>query len=114
MLRLPSSEQQPFAFTIDEGYAGQPQKRTMLTLDRQTSAVLKSEPFASYDAGRRARTWLRFVHTGEYYGLAGQTIAGIASAGGAVLVWTGIALSLRRFRGWRSRKQVRQEELLSR
>jgi uncharacterized iron-regulated membrane protein len=70
--------------------------------------------FSSLDAGRRARTWLRFVHTGEYYGLIGQTIAGVASAGAVVLVWTGIALSLRRFRAWRSRKQVREEALVTR
>ena len=75
-LRIPSSEKAPLAFTIDQGYAGQPQKRITLTLDRQTNSVLKAESFASFDAGRRARTWLRFVHTGEYYGLAGQTIAG--------------------------------------
>lgn len=112
-LRLPSSEKAPWSFTIDQGYAGQPQKRTLLTLKRQTHEIVKVEPFSSYDAGRRARTWLRFVHTGEYYGLAGQTVAGIASAGGAVLVWTGIALALRRFRAWQSRRQTKQEALAS-
>jgi hypothetical protein len=34
-------------------------------------------------------------------GLFGQTIAGLVSAGGAVLVYTGIALGLRRFWAWR-------------
>ena len=34
--------------------------------------------------------------TGEIYGLTGQTIAGLASAGGAVLVYTGLWLALRR------------------
>ncbi len=52
------------------------------------------------DQGLRARIWLRFVHTGEYYGLAGQTIAGIASAAGVILMWTGVALAYRRFRAW--------------
>jgi uncharacterized iron-regulated membrane protein len=46
---------------------------------------------------------MRFVHTGEYYGLTGQTIAGIASLGGALLVWTGLALAYRRFRAWLAR-----------
>ncbi|MBC8167351.1 MAG: PepSY domain-containing protein, partial [Bryobacteraceae bacterium] len=74
--------------------------------------ITKAENFASLDAGRRFRTWLRFVHTGEYYGLPGQTVAGLASAGAAVLVWTGIALTLNRFRAWRARrKTVRVEEL---
>ena len=113
-LRLPVAARAPLSFTVDQGDAGQPQKRTTLTIERQTNGVLKSEPFASYDAGRRARIWLRFVHTGEYYGLAGQTVAGVASAGAAVLVWTGIALSLRRFRAWRSRKPMKEAALASR
>ncbi|MBC7927004.1 MAG: PepSY domain-containing protein, partial [Bryobacteraceae bacterium] len=74
--------------------------------------VEKSETFESLDSGRRFRTWLRFVHTGEFYGLPGQTIAGIASAGAAVLVWTGISLSLSRFRAWRARKKTARAEVL--
>jgi uncharacterized iron-regulated membrane protein len=46
---------------------------------------------------------MRFAHTGEYYGLVGQTIAGLVTAGSAVLVWTGLALTWRRFRAWRAR-----------
>lgn len=110
-LRLPGSDRAPWAFTVDQGYAGQPQKRTTLTLNRSTGEVEKTEPFSSFDSGRRVRTWLRFVHTGEYYGLLGQTVAGVASAGATVLVWTGIALSLRRFRAWRSRKETREAVL---
>ncbi len=59
---------------------------------------MKWETFSSNSRGRQLRTILRFAHTGEVLGLPGQTIAGIASAGGAVLVYTGLALSLRRFR----------------
>jgi uncharacterized iron-regulated membrane protein len=55
--------------------------------------------------GRRARSISRFLHTGEVLGLLGQTIAGLASLGGVVLVWTGLALTWRRFRAWRARSQ---------
>jgi uncharacterized iron-regulated membrane protein len=103
-MRLPASERAPVVLTIDAGTAGQPQYRGTLTVNRRTGDVERWEPFASYDAGRRLRTWLRFVHTGEYYGVVGQTLAGIASAGAVFLVWTGIALSLRRFASWRSRR----------
>jgi uncharacterized iron-regulated membrane protein len=48
--------------------------------------------------------WMRFVHTGEYYGVLGQTIAGIASAAGILLVYTGFALALRRLVAWRKRQ----------
>ena len=67
------------------------------------------ETFASLNAGRRVRSWSRFVHTGEAFGFGGQTVAGIASAGGVMLVWTGIALSLRRFAGWRLRRTPERE-----
>lgn len=109
-LRLPNSDRAPLTFTIDRGTAGQPQKRGTLTLNRRTGEVESWQPFESYDRGRRLRSWLRFVHTGEYYGFTGQTIAGIASAGGAVLVWTGLALAWRRFRGWRARSGARVRE----
>ena len=34
--------------------------------------------------------WLRFIHTGEAFGLAGHAIAGLASFGAVMLAWTGI------------------------
>ena len=84
---------------------GQPQKRRTLTFDRATATIAKHETFESLSAGRRARSWLRFAHTGEFYGLTGQTVAGIASAGGAVLAFTGLALALRRFAAWIQRRR---------
>jgi uncharacterized iron-regulated membrane protein len=107
--RLATSERAPIVLTVDEGYGGQPRKRQTLTIDRATAAIAKNETFDSLSAGRRARSFLRFAHTGEFYGLAGQTIAGIVSAGGAVLVYTGIALALRRFTSWITRRRQRRE-----
>jgi uncharacterized iron-regulated membrane protein len=95
--------------TVDRGYPGQPQLRKTVTLDA-SGAILATETFDSLTSGRRARFWLRFLHTGEALGLAGQTIAGIASLGAAFLVWTGIALSLRRFSAWRRRRASLQLE----
>jgi uncharacterized iron-regulated membrane protein len=46
---------------------------------------------------------MRFAHTGEVLGIPGQTVAGVVTAGGSVLVWTGLALAWRRFRAWRRR-----------
>lgn len=107
---VPATDDVPVAFNIDAGNAGQPQKRTTLTLNRATAEVVRAESFKDLDAGRQARSWMRFVHTGEYYGFLGQTIAGIASAGGALLVWTGIALAYRRFRVWLARDRSRQAQ----
>ncbi len=102
-LQVPNSDAAPVTFNIDEGNGGQPQKRSTLTLDRGNGEVLRATGFADQNAGQRARSWMRFVHTGEYYGVVGQTVAGIASAGGALLGWTGFALAYRRFRAWRAR-----------
>jgi uncharacterized iron-regulated membrane protein len=46
--------------------------------------------------GQRLRTWFRFVHTGEEYGILGQTIAALASLAACFLVYTGLALAYRR------------------
>jgi uncharacterized iron-regulated membrane protein len=58
--------------------------------------------------------WFRFLHTGEAGGWPGQTLAGLASAGAAVLVYTGLSLALRRLFGWRARQRapasVREEQ----
>ncbi|HEX6214823.1 MAG TPA: PepSY domain-containing protein, partial [Vicinamibacterales bacterium] len=64
------------------------------------------ETFERLSAGRRARSWLRFAHTGEFYGLMGQTIAGIASLGGVFLVYTGFALAIRRLLAWIKRRNA--------
>ncbi len=62
------------------------------------------ETFGDLSRGRQVRSWLRFAHTGEVYGLAGQTVAGLVSAGGVALVYTGLALAWRRFRAWLGRR----------
>jgi uncharacterized iron-regulated membrane protein len=86
-------------FTIDRGNRDRPDRRSQLTLDPQSAAVVRWEPFSSYNLGRQLRVWGRFIHTGEAGGVIGQTVAALASAGAAVLVWTGFALAWRRYRG---------------
>jgi uncharacterized iron-regulated membrane protein len=106
-VRIPESPRAPLAFAIDRGDGGQPQLRSTLTLDR-AGTVVTYENFSSQSPARRLRSVMRFAHTGEVLGLPGQTIAGIATAGSVVLVWTGIALALRRGRSWLSRRRSRR------
>jgi uncharacterized iron-regulated membrane protein len=113
-LRIPASERAPVVFAIDKGDGGQPQHRSTLTLARQTGEIVTYEDFSSLTPGRRIRNVMRFAHTGEVLGLPGQTIAGLVSAGGVVLVWTGIALTLRRFSAWRARRRERPEAVATR
>jgi uncharacterized iron-regulated membrane protein len=102
-VRVPASSTAPFAFTIDRGYAGQPQHRGTFTVERNGTDT-RWESFQTQTAGRRLRSITRFLHTGEVLGLAGQTVAGLASLGGIFLVWTGIALAIRRLLAARRRK----------
>jgi uncharacterized iron-regulated membrane protein len=103
-LQLPASASAPLTFNIDSGTGGQPQKRAQLVLDRSTGDVVRWEPFSSYTRGRQLRSILRFAHTGEVLGIAGQTIAGLVSIGGAVLVVTGLGLAIRRLFAWLKRR----------
>lgn len=93
------------SFAIDRGDGGQPQLKSTLLVDRKSGEVVQYEAFSDLTPGRRVRNILRFAHTGEVLGIPGQTIAGLASAGGVVLVWTGLALTLRRFRSWVGRRK---------
>ncbi len=99
-MQLPASATTQVTFNIDSGTGGQPQKRAQLVLDRATGDVVRWEPFSSYTRGRQLRSILRFAHTGEVAGIIGQTIAGLVSTGGAMLVFTGLALAIRRFLAW--------------
>ena len=109
-LRLPASNRAPVVFAIDKSDGGQPQHRSTLTLDRASGSVVSYEAFADQSLGRRLRSISRFAHTGELLGLPGQTVAGLVTAGAVVMVWTGIALTLRRFRAWVGRSAKRQAE----
>ena len=113
-LAIPAAEANSANLTLDEGDGGQPQKRHVLTLDVSDGEVIKWAPFSSQSAGAQARRWVRFLHTGEAFGLTGQTIAGIASFAAILMVWTGLALALRRFlRGLTKLRKTREVEVPS-
>ena len=103
-LRLPTATDRQVTFTIDTSIGGRPQMRTTLVFDKRSGQIARIQTFADQTAGERARSWMRFVHTGEFYGVTGQTIAGIASAAGAMLVFTGLSLALRRLWAWNARR----------
>lgn len=93
----------PVTVSIKERGAQPRFAATQITLDPFTGAVLRRETFGDYNLGRKVRSWTRFLHTGEALGPVGQAVAGMASLGGVVLVWTGLALACRRFLAWRRR-----------
>ena len=95
-VQLPDEHARDVRFTVDQGSGGQPQHRHTLVLDAASGRVDSWQPFSSQSPGRQARSWVRFLHTGEAFGLLGQTIAGVVSATTVLMVWTGIALAWRR------------------
>jgi uncharacterized iron-regulated membrane protein len=100
-LTIPESAEEPVKFTIDMSGYGAVGQSADLKLDR-SGAVVRYK--AAGSDGVTAKNFIRYGHTGELWGAAGQTLMGTASLGGGFLVYTGIALSLRRYTRWRSRK----------
>jgi uncharacterized iron-regulated membrane protein len=81
-----------------------------LWADPFTGKFLREERYNDLSPGRKARVWMRFLHTAEAFGGAGQLVAGLASLGAAVLVWTGLALAVRRLaRSLRARPAIGSE-----
>ena len=100
-MRLPERPRAPVSFTMNDARHWNAFARSQLALDAATGDIVRWEPYAEQSRGQKWRGWVRFGHTGELGGIAGQTLAGIACLGGAVLVWTGLALAFRRLLGWR-------------
>jgi uncharacterized iron-regulated membrane protein len=105
-MRLPSKEDpSSVQFTIVNGIEGRPDHRSQLVLKRDSGEVIRWEPFAKNNAGRRLRIWFRFLHTGEAGGVTGQAIAALASAGAVLLMYTGTALAIQRLIAWNRRRK---------
>ncbi len=113
MLRMPPRGDGPVTATIQGPDAFHRFERSQLTLQRASGDVVKWEPYSNNSTGRKLRTWVRALHTGEAFGFPGQTVAGLASLGGCFLVWTGFAMAWRRFRSWRrTQKEFTAEEFV--
>ena len=102
VLRLPARPGAPAAVALTDSASRSPYGRSSLTVDLKSGEIAKWEPFAGFATGRKLRNAARWTHTGEILSWPGQIVAGLASLGGAFLVWTGLALSWRRFRAWRA------------
>ena len=100
-MRLPERARAPVSFTMNDARHWNAFARSQLALDAATGDIVRWEPYAEQSRGQQWRGWVRFGHTGELGGVVGQALAGIACLGGVVLVWTGLALALRRLVGWR-------------
>ena len=98
---VPTSMQDPVVVGVDRGTGRQPSKSEDLLFDRATGELIERAGYPTFSRGFQIRRWLRFAHTGEVYGVIGQSIAGVVSLGVAVMIWTGLAMSWRRWAAWR-------------
>lgn len=96
-LRLPRPGHDELTLSIVTEDAPPPRGRGMLTLKAGGAQVLRWEPYSGQNWGRKLRLWARWTHTGQSLGLLGQCLMAAASLAILVLVWSGLALSYRRF-----------------
>ncbi len=90
---------QPVTFTVRESGSWPRTANTTLVVDPYTGTTLRRDEFSAMPLGNQVRGWTRFLHTGEALGPVGQGVAGIACLAAVILMWTGFALSWRRFFG---------------
>ena len=103
-VEIPGSIADPVNFAADLSGYGAPGQTRRLQLERDGTVLSLRED------SLRGRSVYRFAHTGELWGVAGQTVAMLGCLGGVFLVYTGTALSIRRYAAWRSRKRKRKEK----
>lgn len=95
-ITLPEPDAATLDLSVDWGNGTQPSRKRSVTIARDGSGMV-GPPFGDTSSpAQKMRRYLRFVHTGEIYGFIGQTLAGLASIAGIVLVYTGISLAIRR------------------
>ena len=107
-MTYPKATDKEVKFSVDSGNGGEPQKKGDLFFNRISGQLEKWVPFSDFTAGKRARYYIRYLHTGEALGIIGQTIAGIVALFSTVLVWTGLALAYRKYLKPLRRKSRRQ------
>ncbi len=94
--------EQPYSATVTGDDLGPIFASTSLVINPYTGDSLSHDDFDDLSNGRKARFWVRHLHTGYALGWFGQTLAALACIGGCILVYSGFALSWRRFFGKRA------------
>ena len=96
-LNLPMTpEAEEATAVVDTGPGRRMTFQETLTISLADAAVVSVKGFSEEPRAVRTFMFLRFAHTGEHFGLVGQTIAGLASLATVFMVYTGLALAYRR------------------
>ncbi len=97
-IRYPKEGTAAVSVYLVEAGAKRDFQKSLLTVNSGTGEVIKWEPYSSYNAGRKLRTWTKYLHTGESFGLITQLIAFISALGAMMLVWTGFSMAIFRLK----------------
>ncbi len=81
---------------VDTGPGRRSTRQETLSIAQADAGIVEVRDFGDQPKAARTFLFLRFAHTGEFFGLVGQTIAGLASLATAFMVYTGLALAWRR------------------
>ena len=84
-------------FYIDKSIGHRQELAYSLYLDTRDASITRVLRKSDWSAGGQAWGTARFLHTGEYFGFVGQTVAGLVSLLACILVYTGTVLAYRRF-----------------
>jgi uncharacterized iron-regulated membrane protein len=95
-IRIPAGDSRTVPVIVDRGNGAQPQRRDTLLFDAGGN-LQRTQLFRQQSLGQQSRMVVRFLHTGEIFGFAGELIGLLGCLAGMLLVYTGIALSTRRF-----------------
>ena len=95
---LPKEKTRTVKLTIADSHRGRPDLRHELTGDLATGEITEIKDMSDQPRARQLRIWNRWIHTGEVGGWVGQLFSAIVCLNTLVLIYTGCALSYRRFR----------------
>ena len=95
-LTLPLTSGDTVTAMVDTGPGRRPTRQETLTLAKADASVVETRGYSDQPTAVRTFLFLRFGHTGEFFGLLGQTLAGLASLATLFMVYTGLALAWRR------------------
>jgi uncharacterized iron-regulated membrane protein len=98
-------------FTIDWGIVNRPDQRARIDVNIATGKA-KAPKLPPTTFAEQFPLWIKGIHTGEAFGIVGQTIVMLAAIGTTFLVWTGLALMLRRNATWRTRRARKRAGIL--
>jgi len=84
-------------FHVSSGSRSRPDLHQTVSVDLDSAAVTKIRRFANQPLERRLHALMEVIHTGGIAGWPGQALAAASALAALMLVWTGLALSWRRF-----------------